>query len=375
MMRRFGAAGAATACSSLLILLSACHREAASEAAGPMLVNDHGLLVVPSGSPLRTHLEMAPVAGGSPTRLLALPAAVEPEPSRVTNILTPLAGRVTSVKIRLGQRVRAGEVLALVASGDLAQANADVEKAQDALDVASKALERTRAVRRTGGLADKDLEAAQSAYNQAKSELERAQTRLTSLNGSGNVRGRELILSAPQAGVVTALNIAPGVQVSDPTATLMTVTNIDQVFVTANVAEGDISQIPAGAAADISFTAYPGQTTHGRVSEVDALLQPDTRRQKVRVILDNPGGRLLPNMYAIMTVAAPTPVAAQGVWVPQSALIMNNEAISVMVEIRPWVFQRRPVQIADETDNAARVVSGLAPGERVVVRGGVLLND
>ena len=107
---------------------------------------------------------------------------------------------------------------------------------------------------------------------------------------------------------------------------------------------------------------------------MNALVESDTHRQKVRISLDNPGGRLMPNMYATATFILP-PSAGGAVFVPQSALLMNNDQISVMVEVRPWVFQRRVVKIGDETDAAARVLSGLAPGERVVVKGGVLLND
>jgi cobalt-zinc-cadmium efflux system membrane fusion protein len=96
----------------------------------------------------------------------------------------------------------------------------------------------------------------------------------------------------------------------------------------------------------------------------------------VRIALDNRDGAVLPNMYGTVTLlrAAPS-TAAPNVTVPQSALLMNNDTISVMVEVRPWVFQRRVVQIGDETDTTVQVVSGLAPGERVVVKGGVLLND
>jgi len=54
---------------------------------------------------------------------------------------------------------------------------------------------------------------------------------------------------------------------------------------------------------------------------------------------------------------------------------MNNDSLSVFVEVRPWVFQRRAVKIGDETDSNARVLSGVKPGDRIVVRGGVLLND
>jgi len=357
-----------------LAAVAACHRAADADAP-PMLTEDHGLLVVPAGSPLRQQLVVQPVGAGADVRQLQLPAVVEADPADVTNILAPLTGRVTALKVRLGDHVRRGQVLAILSSGDLAQASSDAEKAQDAYDLAAKALVRARGVEQAGGAATKDLEAAESAATQAKSELDRARTRLASLTGAASAHGGTLVLTAPQDGVITALSISPGAQVSDPTATLMTVANISHVFVTANVAEGQIGQIQRGAAADVTLAAYPGQPIHGTVSEIDALVQPDTRRQKVRIQLGNPGERLLPNMYATATFALPAGSGGAALTVPQSALLMNNDAISVMVEVRPWVFQRRAVQIGDETDTAARVISGLAPGDRVVVRGGVLLND
>lgn len=340
-----------------------------------MMVDNHGLLTVPAGSPLRGQLAVAPVAASHAPQMLTLPAAVEADPARVTNILTPLTGRVTALRVRLGDHVRRGQVLAVIASGDLAQANSDVEKAQDAYDLAEKALARAQGVQQAGGAAVKDLEAAQSAAVQARSELVRARARLASLNGSAPMRGDALVLTAPQDGVVTTLSISPGAQISDATATLMTIANLDHVFVTANVAEDDIGRIARGTPADITLAAYPGQVMQGRVSEVDDLVQPDTRRQKVRIELNDADARLLPNMYATVTFAVPPPPGGSGVFVPQSALLMNNDAISVMVEVRPWVFQRRLVTLGDETDAAARVLRGLSPGERIVVAGGVLLND
>jgi cobalt-zinc-cadmium efflux system membrane fusion protein len=180
------------------------------------------------------------------------------------------------------------------------------------------------------------------------------------------------MLTAPQNGVVTTLAIAAGATVSDPTATLMTVSNLESVYVTANVAESDIGQIAIGDRADIDLVAYPGRTLHGRVAEVNAVIQPDTRRQQVRVVLPNTDGRLLPNMYATVKIAIPS---AGKVFVPQSALLMNNDTVSVLVEVQPWVFRRRAVQIGDETDTTAHVLKGLKAGDRVIVRGGVLLND
>jgi cobalt-zinc-cadmium efflux system membrane fusion protein len=365
-------AAAAAVCAGLLMSAAACQRATGDETT-PMLAEDHGLLVVPAGSPLRQQLVVQPVGAGDAARQLQLPAVVEADPADVTNILAPLTGRVTALKVRLGDRVRRGQVLAVIASGDLAQASSDAVKAQDAYNLAARALVRARGVEQAGGSAAKDLEAAESGEVQAKSELDRARTRLASLTGSAAAQGGSLVLAAPQDGVVTTLSVSPGAMVNDPTAILMTVANIGHVFVAANVGEGDIGLIQRGAAADVTLAAYPGQPIHGRVSEIDALVQPDTRRQKVRIELENPGERLLPNMYATATFTLAASAGA-GVFVPQSALVMNNDAISVMVEVRPWVYQRRVVQLGDETDTAARVVSGLRPGDRVVVRGGVLLN-
>jgi membrane fusion protein, heavy metal efflux system len=354
------------------LILSACHRAPANAETGPMFTDEHGLISVPAGSPLRTHLAVQAVGGGERAAVIELPAQVEADPARVANVVAPLTGRVVALKVGLGQRVRRGQVLAVLASGDTAGAYADRDKAADALETTRKALERAKGVKAAGGAAEKDLEAAQSAFNQAQAEMNRAQTRVAALNGVAKGDGHELVLTAPQAGVVITLAVAAGQQVTDPTAVLMTVANVDTVFVTANVPESQIGEFPAGAAASIVLAGDPGHPLQGRVTETDAVVQPDTRRQKVRIAMANPGGRLLPNMYATVRLNGRI---NGGVIVPQSSLLMNNDVVSVLVEVRPWVFQRRAVRIGDETEADARVLGGLSPGDRVVVRGGVLLDD
>jgi len=369
-MRRIDALKLALGGAGLALMLVACHPASKADDGAAMFQDDHGLLTVPAASPLRSHLTVAPVSSGGETTALELPATVEADPARVANVLAPLTGRVIALKVALGQPVKKGQVLAILASGDFDQALSDEAKAKDQLDLTDKALKRAQGVQEAGGAAVKDLESAQSAYAQARSEFTRAHARLASLNGVEG--GRNLTLTAPQDGVLTTLAVAEGAQVSDPTAVLMTVTNLSQVFVTANVAEADIGKVRLGAAADIVLSSDPTKTLHGRISEVDAVVASDTRRQKVRIAVPDSDGRLLPNMYATVRVTAP---ALAAVYVPQSALLMNNDATSVLVEVRPWAFQRRAVKIGDETDAAARVLSGLSAGDRVVVRGGVLLDD
>jgi cobalt-zinc-cadmium efflux system membrane fusion protein len=122
----------------------------------------------------------------------------------------------------------------------------------------------------------------------------------------------------------------------------------------------------------VTLAAYPGQVLRGKTARVSPMLEPDTRRAKVRIPFDNADGRLRPNMFATATFAA---ADADGVTVPPSALLMNNDSTTVLVEVAPWTFVRRVVEIGAEDERSVQVVSGLKRGDRVVVRGGVLLND
>jgi len=160
--------------------------------------------------------------------------------------------------------------------------------------------------------------------------------------------------------------------VGDPTATMMTITDISTVWVTADVPENQVESLRTGQDADVTLSAYPGEVLHGKVSSIASVVAPDTRRLPIHVSFANPSGHLLPNMFA--NVALNIPQSDQ-VLVPQSALLMNNDSTTVLVEVSPWAFERRKVELGYDEGDLARVVSGLKAGERVVVKGGVLMND
>jgi len=152
----------------------------------------------------------------------------------------------------------------------------------------------------------------------------------------------------------------------------MTIANLDSVWVTANVAEDDISLIAKGQPVGISFPAYPKEIFHGSVSFVSDVLEPDTRRNKVRITIANPAGRFKPNMFATASFSVPQKSA---LFVPNSALLMENDSTVVLVEVAPWTFVKRTVVPGYGEGDGARIDQGLNPGDRIVVRNGVLLND
>lgn len=359
---------------AVALSMTACsHGPNDAAQAPPAFTVEHGQIKVPDGSPLRKELIVQPVEMLQAPHAMVFPANVEADPARTANVLAPLTGKVMDLKVGLGDHVTRGQLLAVIDSGDLAQAYADVEKAHDAVDLAKKALDRARGVKAAGGNATKDLESAQSGYNQAAAEFDRAQMRLAAVGGTpGSAAQRPMQVTAPTSGYVTALSVSPGTYVNDASAAMMTLSNLDSVWITANVPESDVGQIAKGDKVDAELSAYPNQVFHGAVSFVNPLLQSDTRRDLVRALFVNADGKLKPNMYANVSIAIPQPAQ---VFVPESALLMNNDSITVFVEVSPWTFERRAVDLSYGEADGARVLKGLKAGDRVIVKGGVLLND
>jgi cobalt-zinc-cadmium efflux system membrane fusion protein len=305
---------------------------------------------------------------------LQLPAIVEADPARTVKVLPPVAGRLIDLKVQLGGRVERGQELAVIDSSDLAQAYADSEKARSALKLTKQTLDRAIALEKYSAGAVKDRQQAESDHAQAEAEFERSQSRLRAIGVSADPReaGRVLSLKAPVSGSVIDLQAAKGAFLNDATAAIMTIANLGEVWVTANVPENDAGLVAQGQAVDVVFTAYPGEVFKGRVLFVSDILDPDTRRIKVRIAFQNPDMRLKPNMFATATFM--TSKQMVGV-VPVAALVLRNETDQVFVEIAPWTFEPRPVEIDFQQGDQAVIARGLKAGEHIVVRGAVLLND
>ena len=348
-----------------------------TEADSPMVTAQGNKLFVPAESPLRKRLVVSTVGSAAAVHSINIPGVVEADPATTVNILPPLTGRLTELKVKLGDTVKAGQVLATINSPDLAQAYADADKARDALELARHALERGKGVNAAGANAAKDLEQINSNYNQAQAEFTRAENRLHALGVSDDAttrqnKARALVITAPSAGTVTALNNGVGAFINDATAAIMTIANLDHVWVTAQVPENLVAVLHPGQQADITLDAYPGQVWHGKVSTVSAVLEADTHRNKARINFNNGDGRLKPNMFA--NVRLSTTQSAK-LMIPTSALLMNNDSITVFVESAPWTFVRRTVAIGSEDGDQVSVLSGLNAGDRIITRGGVLIND
>jgi len=347
---------------------------AAVQEESPMLIREGERIRVPDGSPLRGKLTVAAVGQQEIQRKLVLPAVVEADPSRTVKVLPPVTGRVTDLKVQLGERVVQGQDLAVIDSGDLAQAYSDIEKARGRADAHQKSARSTIGPRKSRRGGNQGPRAGAKRLRSGVAELERSQSRLRAIGVPADQKeqSRLLTMKAPVAGSVIDLEVARGAFLNDPTAAIMTIADLGVIWVTANVPENDTALVTTGQDVDVVFSAYPSEVFAGKVLFISDVLDPDTHRTKIRIAFNNPDTKLKPNMFADATFLAPRQMMQV---VPTQALLLKNETDRVFVEVSPWTFEPRAVEVGFQQGDQAVVEHGLKAGERIVVKGGVLLND
>lgn len=349
-------------------------RESAKRGAPDLMTRQGDRIVVPEGSSLRNRLSVMPAPVQSVTPKLVLPAVVESDPARTAAVLPALGGRVMELRVALGERVVRGQALAIIESPDLAQAYDDNDKAADAFKLTEKILARQQEQAKLGTASDQDLDQAKSNAAQVAAEYLRTQARLKTLGVSADAKpsSRLLTVAAPVSGSVTALAIAPGAIINDTTQSIMTIADLSVVWVTAMLAEKDVGAVSKNQDAEVSLVAYPERVLHGKVLFVSDVIEPDSRRDKLRIAFANADHALKPNMFATVTLSG---VPGERVVLPSSALLMNNDRTSVFVAVAPWTFERRTVDPELQEGTSVAIRSGVNAGDQVVVKGAILLND
>jgi cobalt-zinc-cadmium efflux system membrane fusion protein len=350
------------------------HGGKTSESEPPLVVHQGEKIIVPESSPLRNRLSIEAARAEAIDARLVLPGIVESDPARTAAVLTPLGGRILELKATLGDRVRKGQVLAVIDSPDLAQAYEDDDKAADNLQLTQKNLTRQEGQYKLGAASSRDLDQARSDHAQAAAEFVRTQAHLKAIGVSGTAGKRSSLLSveAPVGGSVTTLTVARGNMINDPTQPIMTIADLSTIWVTALVPEKDVAAVAKDQEAAVDLDAYPGRTLRGKVLFVSDVIEPDSRRNKLRIAFPNPDNTLKPNMFATVTLAG---AKQTRVLLPTSALLMNNDRTTVFVATAPWTFERRTVEPKLDEGTIVALDSGVAAGEQVVVKGGILLND
>ncbi|HVZ28402.1 MAG TPA: efflux RND transporter periplasmic adaptor subunit [Rhizomicrobium sp.] len=183
---------------------------------------------------------------------------------------------------------------------------------------------------------------------------------------------REIIITAPRSGVIIEKPAIEGMRFNtgDP---LFKIADLSKIWVMADVAEQDLGLIRKGQSAIVGFVAFPGQSFHGTVDFLYPTLTANTRTGRVRIVLPNPDGRLRESMYAAVTIDSPIGSGAI-LAVPVSAIIDSGTRQVVLVTKGQGRFEPRVVKIGTRGDGQAQILSGLKPGEQVVVGANFLID-
>lgn len=351
---------AASALAGVILGLTACGGKSGAEAASQASQNQ-----TPVVQTQAVHQQLVP-------DMLELAAKVQPDPASVVRVFPPAGGRVIEVKVRPGDNVRAGQVIAELQSSDVAQARNDYQKALSEYDRASRILTRSQTLYEHKAIAEKDLQDAQINAQEASADLQRAKEHLHVLGVPLDDSYDVLRVLAPRNGVVLDLGAAPGEysKALDAPSPVATIADLSTVWVVGDVYEKDLATVHLGSPVDVTVAAYPGQTFHGKLNALSGNIDPNTRTLKVRVDIANPKQLLKPEMFAtIRVMRADRPVIV----LPTTAVIRDGDQSSVFVEQAPGKFEKRSVQLARTSGAQVEIASGLKPGEQVAVQGAALL--
>lgn len=191
------------------------------------------------------------------------------------------------------------------------------------------------------------------------------------VESTGKIHPR-LTVIAPIGGVVAELGAREGMTVMSG-APLFRINGLGTVWVNAEVRESQASEVRPGNRVEARTPALPGTVFKGRVSAILPEVNPATRTFKARVELANPGGRLVPGMFATVNF---TPMARkEALLVPTEAVIQTGKRNVVIVAQGDGRFAPVDVELGIEANGQSEVRKGLQAGQKVVVSGQFLLDS
>jgi membrane fusion protein, heavy metal efflux system len=302
---------------------------------------------------------------------------------RATPVFSPYSGRITRILAGLGDTVKAGAPLATLEAAEFVQAQSDLATASAQLKLARIAETRKHALYDAKGGSLQDWQSAQTDLIAAETTLSAVRNRLSILGKSpAEIAALELkqaispvaTLSAPIAGVVVDRQVGPGQYVQAGNATpQFTITDTSSVWLLANVRESDAALVKLGQSVEVHVPAYPKRVFKAQLTYVSAVVDPVTHRLPVRAEIGNRDGALKPEMFANFRIL--TSEASESPAVPQSAVVFEGADAHVWVVAADGVLSFRSIRTGRSNDGLIEVLDGLKPGENIVTKGGLFIDQ
>ncbi len=334
-------------------------------AEAPASASQPDSLVLPENFLATMGIATETVTAGDLSSEIQAPGSVTAAPNGQAFVSARAQGTVVRVMKRLGDAVRAGEVLALVESRDAAAMTAERNTAESRAELARSALKREQSLYDQKVTPRQELEAAQAQLVAAEAEATRAKA---AAEAAGVTRdGRTLAVTSPLSGRITASNASLGAHV-EPQMELFRVADPRYVVIEASVTAQDARRITAGTAATV--TSASGANLEAKVVSVTPTLNEETRAATVSLSLASAAG-LTPGEFVQVRIK----LKAEGTkafLVPEESIQVWNGRDVVFVRTKDG-FKATPVVVGARSGGRASVLSGLHPDDRIATTNAFLL--
>lgn len=311
---------------------------------------------------------------------LEINARVECDESKMSKVFVPCCGKISGIKVEIGDRVTHGQILATVNSTDAAEYGKQSSEAENELRIAERELQMKIDMQKSGMVSDKDVAEAQSRVNVAKSECARLKT-VAGINGYAS--HSHALLCSPRTGFVINKNVYNDSYIDDTNNDdpAFEIADLSDVWIIANVYESDIKKIHQGQKAYITTMTYGGESLYGKIDKIYNVLDNDSKTMKVRMRLHNkmtadadgtPQPMLKPGMFALLHVVTGTE-QREIPTVPDECVIFENGHNYVVIDEGNGNYHRNEVKIAHSSNGRSFISEGVTSGNRVVSSNALLI--
>lgn len=338
----------------LLLQLTSCRESEATPAA-----NNTFCLT----DTLQKKIQIATVQLDTVKNEVALSGKIEANEDKWIKVFPVVGGIVESLKVQLGDYVTKGQVLAVIRSSEIADYQGQLSNAEANVKMAEKTLSSSKDMFAAGLSTEKDVVAAETELEKAKADLKR----IRETNAIYGAKGNALqTITAPMSGFIVEKNVTDQMQFRvDGAQPFFIISNLDEVWVMANVFESDIPRIQVGYDANVSVIAYKDKVFKGKVDRIFSMLDPQSRVMKVRIRIPNTGYLLKPEMFAQINIEY-TEGHEKMPAIPAQAVIFDKNKNYVMVYKDKCNIETREVELYKTIGDTTYIKSGLAEGEKVI---------
>jgi len=307
-----------------------------------------------------------------------LPGEVVVNPDRFAHIVPRVSGVVQKVNKKLGDRVRSGDVLAILDSRELSDLKSSFLAARERLSLAEVTFDREDRLWKDGISSEREYLAAKQMLAEMRIEARSAEQKLhalgfsdaylTTLFDQPDVSYTQYEISAPFDGIVVAKHITLGENVKDD-AEIFSVADLRSVWAELTVYQKDLPHLKMGDKVHIS-AKEGGEVVTGLVSYISPTIDEVTRTATARIVLPNQNGQWRPGLFVTGAVEVDSKRVAM--LVPKTALQNVENRICVFVQTEAG-FEPQPVVVGQTNMMQAEILEGLHPGLRYVTRGAFIL--